>query len=71
MSPIWQVLVLYIGAPFTLCFRSHSPFVKYEILVQVWNIMYYIASVIHVLVRDVDYCVNLCPHMKDEPSPSI
>jgi len=35
MSPIWPVLGLYIGAPFTVCFRSHSPFVKYEILVQV------------------------------------
>jgi hypothetical protein len=35
MSPIWPVLGLYIGAPFTMCFRSHGSFVKYEILVQV------------------------------------
>jgi len=35
MSPIWPELGLYIGARFTVCFRSHGPFVKYEILVQV------------------------------------
>jgi len=40
MSPIWPVLGLFIGALFIVCFKSHGLFVKYEILVQVGNIMY-------------------------------
>jgi hypothetical protein len=39
MSPIWHVLGLYIGAPVTMCFRSHGPFVKYEILVLKYNVL--------------------------------
>ena len=47
MSPIWLVLGLFIGAPFIVCFRSYGTFVKYGILMQVQNIMYYIDSILH------------------------
>jgi hypothetical protein len=70
ISLVWLVLGLYIGAHFTMCFKSYGLFLKYEILVQVWNIMYYIDSILYRQVRDVGYWVMPNPFMRNEHDSS-
>jgi hypothetical protein len=35
MSSIWPILSLYVGAPFTVCVKSHGLFIKYENFIRV------------------------------------